>query len=217
MITVVVADDQELVRSGFAMILDADPGIKVVAQASNGAEALAAARRYRPEVVLMDLRMPVMDGVEATRHLTTSPETRGVRVLVLTTFSADEDVTEALLAGASGFLLKDTAPQELVRAVGVVAAGDALLAPSVTRGLIRRFVADRPRRPEPELALPPLTERERDVLVAVADGLSNVEIAERLFVSYSTVKTHVSHLLTKLAARDRAQLVMIAHRAGLTG
>jgi DNA-binding NarL/FixJ family response regulator len=215
-IKVVVADDQELVRSGFALILDADPGIEVVAQVSNGAEALAAARLHQPQVVLMDIRMPHMDGIEATRHLTTSAETQGVRVLVLTTFSADEYVADALLAGASGFLLKDTTPRDLIQAVTVIAAGDALLAPAVTRGLIQRFISAHPDRRRDPLDLPPLTQREQDVLVAVADGLSNVEIAERLFVSYSTVKTHVSHLLTKLAARDRAQLVMIAHRAGLT-
>jgi DNA-binding NarL/FixJ family response regulator len=215
-IKVVVADDQELVRSGFALILDTAPGIEVVAQVSNGAEALAAARRHQPDVVLMDIRMPQMDGIEATRHLTTSAETQGVRVLVLTTFSADEYVADALLAGASGFLLKDTTPRDLIQAVTLIAAGDALLAPAVTRGLIQRFISDHPERRRDPLDLPPLTQREQDVLVAVADGLSNVEIAQRLFVSYSTVKTHVSHLLTKLAARDRAQLVMIAHRAGLT-
>ena len=216
MITVVVADDQELVRSGFALILDADPGIAVVAQAANGTEALAAARRHLPQVVVMDLQMPGMDGIEATRHLTSSPETRGVRVLVLTTFGDDEYVVEALLAGASGFLLKDTTPQDLIRAVTIVAGGDALLAPAVTAGLIRRFLASRPAERSATIDLPPLTQREREVLDAVARGLSNVEIAERLFVSYSTVKTHVSHLLTKLDARDRAQLVMIAHQAGLT-
>lgn len=216
MIDVVVADDQELVRSGFALILDSDPDIQVVAQAANGIEALAAARRHAPQVVVMDLRMPVMDGIEATRHLTSSPETRGVRVLVLTTFGDDDYVVEALLAGASGFLLKDTTPQDLIRAVTVIAGGEALLAPAVTSGLIRRFLAARPAEPAATAALPQLTEREREVLEAVAGGLSNVEIAERLVVSYSTVKTHVSHLLTKLDARDRAQLVMIAHRAGLT-
>ena len=216
MITVVVADDQELVRSGFALILDADPGIEVVAQASNGTEALIAARRHLPRVVVMDLQMPGMDGIEATRHLTSSLETRGIRVLVLTTFGNDEYVVEALLAGASGFLLKDTTPQDLIRAVTIVAGGDALLAPAITSGLIRRFLANRPAERATTIELPPLTQREREVLDAVARGLSNLEIAERLFVSYSTVKTHVSHLLTKLDARDRAQLVMIAHQAGIT-
>jgi DNA-binding NarL/FixJ family response regulator len=216
-ITVLVADDQELVRSGFALILDAAPDLHVVGQAANGVEALAAARALHPDVVLMDLQMPVMDGIEATRHLTSSAGTAEARVLVLTTFGTEEHVAAALLAGASGFLLKDTTAQDLVQAVRVVAAGDALLAPAVTRRLIQRFVALSARPPGAVADLPPLTVRERDVLVAVADGLSNDEIAARLYVSYSTVKTHVSHLLTKLAVRDRAQLVMIAHRAGLVG
>ena len=198
MIRVVVADDQALVRSGFALILGAEPGIEVVAEASDGADALAAARTHLPDVVLMDIRMPGMDGIEATRHITSSPITASVKVLVLTTFAADDYVVAALRAGASGFVLKDTEPAELVRAVTVVAAGEALLAPEVTRRMLDRFARG-----------------EREVLVAVALGLSNLEIADRLVVSYSTVKTHVSHLLTKLDARDRAQLVMLAHRAGL--
>lgn len=217
-ITVVVADDQELVRTGFALILGSDPRIEVVAEASDGNEAVAAARRHTPDVVLMDIRMPGTDGIEATRVITSDPLTATVRVLVVTTFDGDEYVVEALRAGASGFLLKDTPPGELIHAVSVVAAGDALLAPAITLRLIDRFVrVDRPARPGvPALDLPPLTGREREVLVAVAEGLSNPEIADRLVVSYSTVKTHVSHLLTKLDARDRAQLVMLAHRAGLT-
>ncbi|MEO7473503.1 MAG: response regulator transcription factor [Pedococcus sp.] len=215
MIRVVVADDQALVRSGFSLILGAEPGIEVVAEAANGTEALAAARRLAPDVVLMDIRMPGMDGIEATRHITSSPGTAGVRVLVLTTFAADEYVVAALRAGASGFVLKDTEPAYLVRAVEVVAAGDALLAPEVTRRMLDRFAETGVPRTATEL--PPLTQREHEVLVAVALGLSNVEIADRLVVSYSTVKTHVSHLLTKLDARDRAQLVMLAHRAGLGG
>ncbi len=213
MIRVVVADDQALVRSGFALILGAEPGIEVVAEVADGAQALAAARLHHPDVVLMDIRMPGMDGIEATRHITSSPITAGVRVLVLTTFAADDYVVAALRAGASGFVLKDTEPGDLVRAVTVVAAGEALLAPEVTRRMLDRFA-----RGEKELlALPALTQREHEVLVAVALGLSNLEIADRLVVSYSTVKTHVSHLLTKLEARDRAQLVMLAHRAGLGG
>ncbi|MEO5711570.1 MAG: response regulator transcription factor [Nocardioidaceae bacterium] len=217
MITVVVADDQELVRTGFALILGSDPGIEVVATASDGAAAVAAAREHRPDVVLMDIRMPGMDGIEATRHITSAPGTRGVRVLVVTTFDGDEYVVDALRAGASGFLLKDTAPDDLIRAVTVVAGGDALLAPAVTLRLIDRFVRVEPERPAPDaVVLAALTQREEEVLVAVADGLSNPEIADRLSVSYSTVKTHVSHLLTKLDARDRAQLVMLAHRSGLT-
>lgn len=215
MIRVVVADDQALVRSGFSLILGAEPEIEVVAEAADGAQALAAARRYTPDVVLMDIRMPGMDGIEATRHITSSPGTTGVAVLVLTTFAADEYVVAALRAGASGFVLKDTEPAALVRAVEVVAAGNALLAPEVTRRMLDWFAqAGAPRE---TLELPPLTQGEHEVLVAVALGLSNVEIADRLVVSYSTAKTHVSHLLTKLDARDRAQLVMLAHRAGLGG
>ena len=211
MIRVVVADDQALVRSGFALILGAETGIEVVAEASDGADALAAARTHLPDVVLMDIRMPGMDGIEATRHITSSPITASVKVLVLTTFAADDYVVAALRAGASGFVLKDTEPAELVRAVTVVAAGEALLAPEVTRRMLDRFA-----RGEREvIELPALTQREHEVLVAVALGLSNLEIADRLVVSYSTVKTHVSHLLTKLDARDRAQLVRLAHRAGL--
>lgn len=213
MIRVVVVDDQELVRSGFALILDSQPGIDVVAQAANGVEAIAAVREHRPDVVLMDIRMPEMDGIEATRLITSAQA--GVRVLVLTTFDEDEYVVDALRSGASGFLLKDTPPRDLVRAVEVVAAGDALLTPSITLRLIDRFVrtGDGPR--DRTVALPELTQREQEVLAAVARGRSNAEIADELVVSYSTVKTHVSHLLTKLGARDRAQLVMIAHQAGL--
>jgi DNA-binding NarL/FixJ family response regulator len=170
----------------------------------------------------MDIRMPVMDGIEATRHLTSGAQTAGIRVLVLTTFDADEYVVEALRAGASGFLLKDTTPEELIRAVRVVADGEALLSPTLTRRMIEQFVrsadtadsADRSPRALGTATLPPLTEREEEVLVAVASGLSNVEIAEQLVVSYSTVKTHVSHLLTKLDARDRVQLVIAAYRSG---
>lgn len=213
MIRVVVADDQTLVRSGLALILGSEPGIEVVAEAADGTEALTACRLHRPDVVLMDIRMPGMDGIEATRHLTSADQTAGVRVLVLTTFGADEYVVAALRAGASGFVLKDTEPAELVRAVTVVSGGDALLSPAVTRQMIERFT--QAEAPDDLLVLPPLTAREREVLAAVAAGLSNLEIADRLVVSYSTVKTHVSHLLTKLDARDRAQLVMLAHRAGL--
>lgn len=217
MIRVVVADDQELVRTGFALILGSDPGIEVVAEAADGRAAVMAADVHRPDLVLMDIRMPTMDGIEATRLITSGPRTAGVRVLVVTTFDGDEYVVEALRAGASGFLLKDTAPADLIHAVTVVAAGDALLAPAITLRLIDRFVrADVPAGPGEAAALPSLTDREHEVLVSVAQGLSNSEIAAHLVVSYSTVKTHVSHLLTKLDARDRAQLVMLAHRAGLT-
>jgi DNA-binding NarL/FixJ family response regulator len=213
-IRVLVADDQPLLRSGFALILNSDPDITVVAEASDGVRALAAVREHRPDLVLMDIRMPEMDGIEATRHLTGSAFTAGVRVLVLTTFDGDEYVYQALRAGASGFLLKDVAPVDLIAAVKVVAAGEALLSPAITRRLIEKFVADTPAA-VPPVPLPPLTDRELDVLNAVARGLSNVEIAAEMYVSYSTVKTHVSHLLTKLDARDRAQLVMIAYRSGL--
>lgn len=214
MIRVIVVDDQAAVRGGFALILGADAQIEVVGQAADGVEALALARRLKPDVALMDVRMPRMDGIEATRHLISGTQTGDVRVLVLTTFDDDEHVYDALQAGASGFLLKDTEPADLVAAVKVVAAGDALLAPGVTRRLIERLVAIDGRQ-DPRISLPGLTARETDVLSAVARGLSNVEIATELFVSYSTVKTHVSHLLAKLSARDRAQLVMLAYRSGL--
>lgn len=213
MIRIVVADDQALIRSGLALILASDSGMEVVAEASDGATALAAARQHLPDVVLMDIRMPGMDGIEATRHITSSPQTASVRVLVLTTFGADDYVVAALRAGASGFVLKDTEPNALLHAVSVVARGDALLDPAVTRAMIGRFVAGDAT--DCRLSLPALTQREQEVLIAVAMGLSNSEIADRLVVSYSTVKTHVSHLLTKLDARDRAQLVMLAHQAGL--
>jgi DNA-binding NarL/FixJ family response regulator len=212
-IRVVVADDQALVRSGFAHILGSEPGIDVVATAANGREALAMAREHLPDVILMDIQMPQMDGIEATRHITSSPQTASVRVLVLTTFGSDEYVVDALRSGASGFVLKDTEPSDLIHAVTVVARGDALLAPEVTRQMIQRFVDSG--HGQDVVTLPELTAREHEVLVAVAAGMSNLEIADRLMVSYSTVKTHVSHLLTKLDARDRSQLVAIAHRSGL--
>ncbi len=217
-----VADDQALVRHGFALILASDPDIEVIAEVPDGVQALARSRDVRPDVVLMDIQMPEMDGIEATRHLTSSPHTTGVRVLMLTTFGTDEHVYQALLAGASGFLLKDTAPEELIGAVKTVAAGDALLAPALTRRLIERYVlpAKSPATQSVSartLKLPELTQRESDTLRAVARGLSNAEIAAEMHVGYSTVKTHVSHLLTKLDVRDRAQLVMIAYQSGLAG
>ena len=216
MIRVLVADDQPLLRSGFSLILNSDPDIAVTGQAADGVAALTAARELRPDLVLMDIRMPEMDGIEATRHLTTSPHTAGVRVLVLTTFDTDEHVYHALRAGASGFLLKDVAPIDLIAAVKTVAAGEALLSPHLTRRLIEHYIGqDAHDAPVSPPALPGLTQRELDVLTAVARGLSNVEISAEMYVSYSTVKTHVSHLLTKLGARDRAQLVMIAYRSGL--
>ncbi len=198
------------------MLLRSDPEIDVVGEAANGAEAVALAERERPDVILMDIRMPEMDGLEATRRITASERTESCRVLILTTFDLDEYVFEALRAGASGFLLKDTLPDELLAAVRVVAHGDALLAPSITRRLIEEFAerpATSPAEANPGLAL--LTEREHEVLVAVARGCSNAEIAETLFMSPATAKTHVSRLLTKLGVRDRAQLVVEAYESGV--
>jgi DNA-binding NarL/FixJ family response regulator len=215
-ITVLVADDQALVRSGFTMLLGGEPGIEVVGEASNGTEAVALVASRRTDVVLMDVRMPVMDGIEATRRITGDEALAGTKVVILTTFDLDEYVHEALRAGASGFLLKDTLPEELVHAVRVVADGDALIAPRITRRLIEEFA----RRPEPGAAatataqLEQLTDREREVFELVARGRSNAEIAAALFVSHATVKTHVSRLLMKLDARDRAQLVMLASETG---
>jgi DNA-binding NarL/FixJ family response regulator len=213
-IRVVVADDQALVRSGFLALLRSEDGIEVVGEAANGYEAVKIAKAELPDVILMDIRMPEMDGLEATRIITADPTLQSVRILVLTTFDLDTYVHEALRAGASGFLLKDTLPDDLLAALRVVAAGDALLAPSITRRLIEDFVR-RPIAPLADHRLDQLTEREREVLVAVAKGLSNAELAETLFMSPATAKTHVSHLLTKFAARDRAQLVVAAYETGL--
>ena len=213
MIRVVIADDQGLVRGGFRMILDSQKDIDVVAEAENGHEALAKAAELEPDVVLMDIRMPEMDGLEATRRLL-SGDGR-TRVLILTTFDADEYVYEAMKAGASGFLLKDVRPEQLAEAVRVVAAGDALLAPAITRRLVEQFV----RRPPPGSGSPPgleeLTERELDVLRLVARGLSNAEIASDLFLTEATVKTHLTHILAKLNLRDRVQAVVLAYESGL--
>jgi DNA-binding NarL/FixJ family response regulator/class 3 adenylate cyclase len=215
-IRVVVADDQALVRSGFTVLLRSAPDIDVVGEAANGREAVDVVTRQRPDVILMDIRMPEMDGLEATRRITADEGLSSTRVLILTTFDLDENVFAALRAGASGFLLKDTLPSDLLAAVRVVAAGEALLAPSVTRRMMEEF-ARQPTatagRPPPGLDL--LTTRETEVLAAVANGLSNAEIAEKLFMSHATAKTHVSRLLTKLHARDRAQLVMLAYEAGV--
>jgi DNA-binding NarL/FixJ family response regulator len=210
MIRVLIADDQDLVRAGFRAILEAHSDIRVVGEAGDGLAAVEAARATSPDVVLMDIRMPRMDGVEATRRL------RDQRVVILTTFDHDEYIVEALRAGASGFLLKDAPPEELVRAVRVVAAGDALLAPGITRQLLDRVAAKLPRAHTglPH-ALDDLTERERDVLFLVARGRSNAEIAAGLHISETTVKTHVSHVLEKLGLRDRVQAVVLAYETGL--
>ncbi|HEY1279919.1 MAG TPA: response regulator transcription factor [Acidimicrobiales bacterium] len=216
MIRVAVADDQALVRSGFAVLLRSAGDIDVVGEAADGREAVALVERARPDVILMDIRMPDMDGLEATRRITANDATASTHVLILTTFDLDEYVFEALHAGASGFLLKDTLPDELLAAVRVVASGEALLAPKVTRRLIEQFVQQPvAARAEPHPGLSSLTEREREVLAAVARGLSNAEIGEELFMSHATAKTHVSRLLTKLDARDRAQLVVLAYEAGV--
>ncbi len=213
-IRVVVADDQALVRSGFLALLRSEDGVEVVGEAANGYEAVKIAKAARPDVILMDIRMPEMDGLEATRLITADRALAAVRILVLTTFDLDAYVHEALRAGASGFLLKDTLPAELLAAVRVVAAGEALLAPSITRRLIEDFVS-RPIAPVDDARLDQLTSREREVLAAVAKGLSNADLADALFMSHATAKTHVSHLLTKFAARDRAQLVVVAYETGL--
>jgi DNA-binding NarL/FixJ family response regulator len=214
-IRVVIADDQALVRAGFRLLVESAPDLEVVGEAVDGAQAVEQARQQRPEVVLMDIRMPTMDGLEATRQITADELLAGVRVLMLTTFDLDEYVYQALRVGASGFLLKDTPPADLLAAIRVVAAGDALLAPGITRRLIAEFA----RRPEPSAVTPAelatLTDREREVLGLVAHGLSNGEIAQRLVVSAATSKTYVSRLLAKLGARDRAQLVAIAYETGL--
>jgi DNA-binding NarL/FixJ family response regulator len=212
-IGVLVVDDQALVRAGFRVLVESDPELEVVGEAENGADAVKLAASVSADVVLMDIRMPVMDGLEATRRIAASARS-APRVLILTTFDLDEYVFDALRAGASGFLLKDRPPEELLAAVRVIAAGDALLAPSVTRRLIAYYVRQPDdRRPPP--ALDELTPREREVLVLIAKGLSNTEIAERLFMSVPTAKTHVSRILSKLDARDRAQLVVLAYESGL--
>ena len=220
---VVVADDQALVRAGFCGIVAATEGFSVVGEAGTGAEAVKVTRRAQPDVVLMDVRMPVLDGIEATRQITESADTCATRVLILTTFDLDEYVFAALHAGASGFLLKSTEPGQLLTAIRVIADGDALLAPSVTRRLVAEFT----RRPPPPRPVPPsaarasstalaaITAREREVLALIATGLSNSEVAERLFISEATAKTHVGHLLTKLHARDRVHLVILAYQAGV--
>ena len=212
---VLIADDQALVRAGFRMILEAEEDMEVVGEAANGREAIAEARRARPDVILMDVRMPEMDGIEATRRLLDSEDSAS-KVVMLTTFDMDEYVYDALRAGASGFLLKDVPPEQLVEGIRAVASGDALLAPSVTRRVIEEFVR---RPPSSVRTLPPelgeLTARELEVLKLIARGLSNAEIATELFVSETTVKTHVAHVLMKLTLRDRVQAVVLAYESGL--
>ncbi|RNF99191.1 response regulator [Streptomyces botrytidirepellens] len=214
MIRVLLADDQILVRAGFRALLAAQPDIDVVAEAADGEQALKAVREHRPDVVLMDIRMPLLDGLAATRRITEDPALAEVKVVMLTTFELDEYVFEAIRGGASGFLVKDTEPEELLRAVRAVVDGDALLSPGVTRRLIAEFAA-RSKEPAPASVLAELTEREREVMALVGIGLSNEEIARRLVVSPLTAKTHVSRTMVKLGARDRAQLVVLAYESGL--
>jgi DNA-binding NarL/FixJ family response regulator len=217
-VRVLIVDDEELVRTGLRLILEAEPDLTVVGTAVDGSSGVAAARRFKPDVVLMDIRMPGLDGLAATRQLLGGDEPAGCRVVILTTFDVDEHVYEALRAGASGFLLKDVPADQLVHAIRVAAAGEALLAPSVTRRLISAFTRRMPgnglRSPAPN-GLDELTARELEVLTLLAEGLSNAEIAQRLFVGEATVKTHVARVLTKLGVRDRVQAVIVAFRAGL--
>ena len=210
-IRVMVVDDQTMVRAGFRLLLADESDIDVVAEASNGRDAVAQAARFRPDVILMDLRMPEMDGLEATRRILASDAE--ARVLVLTTFDLDDYVFEALRAGASGFVLKDEPPEQLISAVRTIAAGDALLSPTVTRRVIRRFATVRRQAPPPAVA--ELTPRELEVLRLISQGMSNAEIGEELFISDTTVKTHVTRLLQKLALRDRAQAIVLAYQTGL--
>jgi DNA-binding NarL/FixJ family response regulator len=210
-IRVLIADDQWMVRAGFRMLLTGEHDIEVAAEASTGLEAVAKAARFDPTVVLMDIQMPELDGLEATRRIVAQNET--ARILILTTFGLDEYVYEALRAGASGFVLKDDPPEQLIAAIRTVAAGNALLSPAITRRVIRQFT--RLPRPAPPRELDELTDREREILVLIAGGLSNAEIGQRLYIGETTVKTHVTHVLQKLGLRDRVQAVVLAHRAGL--
>jgi DNA-binding NarL/FixJ family response regulator len=213
-IRVLLADDQALVRAGFRALIDSEDDLEVVGEAGDGAEAVAQAAALVPDVVLVDIRMPRMDGIEATRRIAADPRLRRVRVVILTTFETDEYVFEAIRAGASGFLVKDTEPAELLHALRVVAGGNALLSPGVTRRLIAEFAAQGPA-PRPDPAISTLTDREREVMTLVGTGLSNDEIADRLVVSPATAKTHVSRVMAKLEARDRAQVVVAAYESGL--
>jgi len=210
---VLIADDQVLVRAGFRMIIETDPSLRVVSEAGDGAQAVEASLRYHPDIVLMDIRMPVLDGLEATRRIVSGPN--ATRVVILTTYDLDEYVFDALLAGASGFLLKDVAPESLLAGIHSVASGDSLLSPSVTRRLIEAFVTDhrRPRQAPPGLA--DLTGRELEIFRLIAAGLTNAEIAARLYLSTTTIKTHVARILDKLQIRDRVQAVVLAYESGI--
>ncbi|MBA2273204.1 MAG: response regulator transcription factor [Actinobacteria bacterium] len=214
MTTVLIVDDQALVRGGFRALLDAQDDIEVVGEADEGEAAVRLAHKLKPDVILMDIRMPGVDGLEATKRITSDADLRDVKVVILTTFDLDEYVFEALRIGASGFLVKSTEPAELIRGVRAVAEGDALLSPGVTRKLVAQF-AQHAKQPRNNASLETLTEREREVMALVGEGLSNAEIAERLFVSPATAKTHVSRTMVKLGARDRAQLVVLAYESGL--
>ena len=215
MIRVVLADDQSLIRAGLRALLDAEDDLAVVGEARDGVAAIDVVRRERPDVVVMDIRMPIMDGLEATRQIVADTALRDVKVVVLTTFELDEYVFEALRSGAAGFLVKDTEPVELLRAIRCAAAGDALLSPGVTRRLIAEFAARPEHRTIDTAALSVLTDREREIVALVASGLSNEEIADSLFISPATSRTHVSRAMVKLGARDRAQLVVVAYESGL--
>jgi DNA-binding NarL/FixJ family response regulator len=213
MIRVLLADDQPLLRSGFRALLDVEDDIEVVAEAADGQEALALAKEHRPDIALIDIQMPVMDGIEATRRIGADPDLAGVHVVILTNYGLDEYVFNALRAGAAGFLVKDIEPEDFLHAIRVAARGDALLAPSITRRLIDRFVNQTPRIHAVDLKW--LTNREREAVALVAQGLSNDEIAERMVISPLTAKTHINRAMTKLHARDRAQLVVLAYESGL--
>jgi len=210
-IRVLVADDQSMVRAGFRMLLAGEDDMDVVAEASNGVEAVSKAERFQPDVVLMDIRMPELDGLQATRRILAADQ--DARILILTTFDLDEYIYEALAAGASGFVLKDDPPEQLIAAIRTVAAGDALLSPAVTKRVIKQFA--RAPRPEPPKGLDELTDREREILRLIARGLSNAEIGQELYISETTVKTHVTHILQKLGLRDRVQAVVLAYQSGL--
>jgi DNA-binding NarL/FixJ family response regulator len=214
-IRVLLADDQRLIRAGFRSLLDAEDDIEVVGEAGTGADALALAHRLRPDVILMDIRMPGGDGIDATARILSSGDLTATRVIMLTTFELDEYIIDAIRAGASGFLVKDTEPEELLRAVRAVADGDALLSPSVTRRVLAQVAARSRPAPEPPSSLQQLTAREREVLALIGTGLNNAQIAEKLFIAPLTAKTHVSRIMTKLLVRDRSQLVVLAYEAGI--